>query len=153
MENLKIRAFEDNNIPIIKEWLEKSHIKKWYEHPEDWLYEINERHGEFSFIKHFIIIYNDKPIGFCQYYRCREFDSEWSGEGTYSIDYLIGEEEYLKRGFGKAAVRILIETVFSLEDSRIIIVQPEQENIPSCRTLLASGFAYNTDKEYYYISK
>jgi hypothetical protein len=42
---------------------------------------------------------DSKPIGFCQYYLCAQADEDdyniFPKDGTYSIDYLIGEIEYL----------------------------------------------------------
>ena len=70
----------------------------------------------------------------------------WHGstsiEGTYSIDYLIGEEEYLGKGFGKRLIQTLIRKVFNETDAERIIVQPDKDNLPSRNTLLSAGFSY-----------
>lgn len=157
MNNLKLRVIEDNDIPMLKLWLNKDYIIKWYVDPDEWLNEVNERFGEFSFINHFIVTQNDKPFGFCQYYPCSEAGEDWYGdtplEGTYSIDYLIGEEEYLRKGFGKAIIELLIQEIFSLQGAERIIVQPEQENPASCNTLLSSGFIFDEKNEFYIIKK
>lgn len=77
----------------------------------------------------------------------------WHGtlppEGSYSIDYLIGETEYRKRGFGRQIVLQLIARVREQEDAKRILVQPEPENAASCRTLTSSGFRFDPGNEVY----
>ena len=154
MNLLKIRAFEDDDIVLMKIWLNKEHVMRWYEDSNDWLAEICGRFDEFSFINHFIALYDDKPIGFCQYYTCADANEHWYGDiplaGSYSIDYLIGEEDYLGKGFGKAIIGLLVKEVFSLNAAQRIIVLPEMENIASCKSLLANGFTFD-DKNKLYI--
>ena len=68
---------------------------------------------------------------------------------TYSIDYLIGEENYLNKGYEKEIIRQLIEKV-KTEGGKEIIVQPDMENVRSNKIILANGFEYNENKKYYY---
>ena len=149
---LKLRPFWGCDIALMERWLYTPHIAKWYEHPEDWLNELKNRNGEFSFISHFIAEFEGKPIGFGQYYDCflaRQYEA-WSEEqkvgekqgDIFSIDYLIGEVEYLQKGFGKEIVRFLTERVEKLGAGRII-VQPDEENEASQRTLTANGYRHS----------
>ncbi|KPU45853.1 aminoglycoside N(6')-acetyltransferase type 1 [Oxobacter pfennigii] len=153
MDLLKIRAFEDDDILLMKTWLNKEHVMKWYEDPDAWLSEIYGRFDKFSFINHFIALYDRNPIGFCQYYICADADEHWYGNipitGSYSIDYLIGEENYLGKGFGKAIIALLVNKVFSLDKAQRIIVFPEPENIASCKSLLANGFIFDEKNKLY----
>lgn len=150
---LEIRMFEDEDISIMEHWLNKDYIKKWYNAPEDWLNEIRQRFDTYSFVKHFIVCFNKNPIGFCQYYTCSDAGEDWYGdiplEGTYSIDYLIGEENYLSKGYGKAIIALLIKKLFSLEDCKRIVVQPEADNLPSTNSLLANEFVFDEKNELY----
>lgn len=153
MELLKIRAFEDDDLLLMKAWLNKGYVIKWYEDPGEWLAEIRGRFDEFSFIHHFIALYGDKPIGFCQYYACADAGESWYGDiplaGSYSIDYLIGEEDYLAKGLGKAIIGLLVQEIFSLNDALRIIVLPDSQNTASCKSLLANGFTlYEKNKLY-----
>ena len=147
MKNLKLCTIEDNDIPLLEKWLNKDYVIKWYEEPDAWLYDVKERFNEFSFVSHFIVKLKDTPIGFCQYYTCSEAGEDWYGDisqdGTYSIDYLIGEEEYLGKGFGKSIVHLLIQKIFSLSSAKRIIVNPESDNKASCNTLLSNGFIFD----------
>jgi len=152
MESIELFKFTDEDMEIFKLWINKEYIKKWYGNLNDWIYEVNNRSSYFSFIKHFIVKCNDNKIGFCQYYDCYKAREEWykitnPGE-IFSIDYLIGEEEYLNKGYGKKIVEILIEKI-KTEGGKKIIVQPELENKASNGILIANGFLYDNEKEYY----
>ena len=157
MDLLKIRVFEDNDIILMKTWLNKEHVRKWYEDPNDWLTEIYRRFDKFSFVNHFIALYDNKPIGFCQYYTCADANETWYGDiplaGSYSIDYLIGEENYLGKGIGKAIIDLLVKEVFSLNEAQRIIVLPEIENTASCKSLLANGFTFDEKNKLYLRTK
>lgn len=155
MKNYKLllRPVEDNDIGQIEEWLNKEYIKKWYHDPEDWLLEIRERNGEFSFLSHFMVLHDEKPIGFCQYYDCFYAGEDWysvsrNGE-KFSIDYLIGEEEYLGKGYGKAIVAELLQKMKKGKDEFEIVVQPDLENVASCKALESNGFIFYSDKGYW----
>lgn len=153
MEQLTIKPLQEKDITLMEKWLQKKHVAKWFDDPQDWLDEINKRESEFSFIHHFIVYLANTPIGFCQYYKYQSNLENWSGTiplcGTFSIDYMIGEEACLKKGYGKKIVALLTKTVFSLAESKRIIVQPEQENLPSCKALLANGFIYDKRNKLY----
>lgn len=157
MDLLKIRVFEDNDIILMKTWLNKEHVRKWYEDPNDWLTEIYGRFDKFSFVNHFIALYDNKPIGFCQYYTCADANETWYGDiplvESYSIDYLIGEENYLGKGLGKAIIDLLVKEVFSLNEAQRIIVLPEIENTASCKSLLANGFTFDEKNKLYLRTK
>ena len=149
---ITLRPFWDADISLMERWLYEPHVSKWYKYPEHWLNEVNERDGKFSFITHFIAEYEGTPMGFCQYYDCffaqehEVWNDEWrvgdkQGE-TYSIDYLIGEPEYLKKGHGREIVRLVTEKAKEAGAKRII-VEPEKENAASNHVLLANGYEYN----------
>ena len=144
-----IRPLFESDIALMRRWLYLPHVAEWYKHPEHWLNELKERRGEFSFLSHFIIEFEGIPIGFCQYYDCffAQEHEVWSdnlnvgerqGE-NFSLDYLIGEPEYLRRGHGGQAVRLLSEKIRRLGAKRII-AEPEPENLASCRVLESCGF-------------
>lgn len=153
---LVLRPLSDSDINMFTSWLNKDYIKKWYLDPEDWLTEINGRHSRYAWIHHFIVMDGKTPIGFCQYYDCYNandiedwYDVVEQGD-TYSIDYLIGNESYLGKGYGKLIVKLLTETIQTVEHANRIIVQPDIENYPSNRVLMANGYVYDEEKEYYY---
>ena len=153
MNKLKLRVLENRDIELFRKWVYEDHVAKWYEQPLDWINEIENRYNEFNWIHHFIVVCNEKDIGFCQLYEYKEGGEDWHGnielEGTYSIDYMIGEKEYLNKGFGSEIIKLLIQKIFAMPDAKRIIVQPEIDNTPSCKALLSAGFAYDTKNRLY----
>lgn len=145
--SLWLKKFTDQDIPLLTEWLGAEHIKPWFTDPQAWLDEVREREGEYSWIRHYIICRSSATIGFCQYYPYWKSGEDWHGnipvEGTYSIDYLIGEVENLKKGYASAAVRLLGELIAEEKDAKRIIVQPETDNHASRNTLLSAGYSYD----------
>lgn len=137
----------------ISSWLRKDYVLQWYHDTEEWLQEIDKRNSQFSFIKHRIVMYNDIPIGFCQYYDCYNAQEDWYSVPdpgiTFSIDYLIGEPDYLRRGFGTQIVNALISEISRTTTATTVIAQPEKENTRSCRTLMSAGFVFDEGLDYY----
>lgn len=154
---LRLRPFEDHDLALFEAWLALDHIRPWYSPAGDWLEEVRGRHGAYAFICHHIILAGDTPIGFCQYYPYDDGGESWHGavslDGTYSIDYLIGDTAFLKKGCATAALIQLGKLVFAQADALRIIVQPEVENIASCKTLLAAGYAYDEENQLFILNR
>ncbi|MEA4987141.1 MAG: GNAT family N-acetyltransferase [Anaerovorax sp.] len=150
---IMLRGLNDNDIALFKKWLYTPHVAAWYHDPLDWIDEIEKRNSNFSWLNHFIVEYEDKPIGFCQYYEYFNSGETWHGDievsGTYSIDYMIGEIEYLGKGFGKQIIGALIAKIKIHENAKRVIAQPEPENKASCKTLLSCGFEFDNENEIY----
>ena len=115
-----LRPLTDDDLPLLRHWLEKPHVRTWFEHPDHWLREARQRRTEFAWIRHFIALCGQTPVGFCQYYPYARGGENWHGsvpvDGSYSIDYLVGDETSLRRGLGArmvlALIRILRQTIF-----------------------------------------
>ncbi len=156
MKQIVLREVSDTDIGLLTTWLSKDYILKWYHDPNDWLQEISERNNRFAWIHHFIVMEGETPIGFCQYYDCFDANDleDWYSVvqrgDTFSIDYLIGNEAYLGKGYGKAIVKLLTDTIHQKEDGKRIIVQPDKENIPSNHVLLANNYIFDIQQDYYY---
>ena len=157
---LILRVFEDDDLQLLDKWLHKEYVKKWFEVPdictiEDWLHEVKNRNGEFKWIRYFIVLNEECQVGFCIYYKCVDAKEDWYGDisldGVYSMDYLIGEEEYLGKGIGNEMIETLMKMIFSHEDAKKIIVRVDKENKASCGVLLSNGFVY--DKDVYGITR
>ena len=148
---LELRLLNDNDISLVENWLNREHVKRWYEIPHlgvsisDWIYELKERNGEFHWLTHLIVLSQGCPIGLCQYYKCEDSNDEDFGtmpiSGSSGIDYLIGEEAYLGKGLGREMVTLLVRKVFSFPDARRITADIDKENKASEKTLLSCGFA------------
>lgn len=150
---IKLRPLTQDDLTIFKKWLYTPHVAKWYHEPQDWIMEVEQQDGEFNWIHHFIVEYDDKPIGFCQYYACDDSVEEWEGYtalgGSYSIDYMIGEPDYLGKGLAKQIVFALIDMIKEHSDAKRIVVKPEEDNDASRGLLQACKFELDKEKDVY----
>ncbi len=152
-----LRKFEDEDMAVMKKWLEKEYVSKWFGDASEWLYEIEHRNDEFDFIKHFIVEEKGMPVGFCQYYDWKKaFDAEGPSEpdGTYGIDYMIGEEHLLGKGLGKELVKLICDKVIEDEPNAIQLIadptiEEERVNVTSIKVLETNGFKYNKETAVY----
>lgn len=155
-EQIYLRKFEDDDIDLFTYWVKKDYISKWYKNPDEWMDELKNRQDKFKFVNHYIVMHQDTKIGFCQYYDCYYAKEEWYEVNTldslFSIDYLIGDEEYLHKGYGKAIIELLTSTIANNTNAKQIVVQPERENIPSQKALLSAGYTYDEEKNYYFFN-
>lgn len=146
---INLRNMTASDLAIFEKWLFAPHVSKWYHDPEDWINEARESDGVYKWIHHFIAERDGEPIGFCQYYACRDSGEDTGGypkQSTYSIDYLIGESPRLRNGYGKQMVFSLIEMIRKHPDAKHIVVRPERENAASRSLLLSCGFSYDEEK-------
>ena len=157
---LELRPLSNHDIPLVEDWLNKAHVKRWYEIPRlhvsisDWMSEIEARNGAFQWITYLIVLYQGRPIGLCQYYKCVDSDEDFGElplEGSYGIDYLIGEEAYLGKGIGKSMVSLLVSKLFSFSDVQRITADIDPSNKSSEMTLLSCGFQLLDDERSRYV--
>lgn len=159
---MELHSFKKKDIDQFARWLQKPHITPWFADAQEWLDEVRQHDTNYKWVKAFTIhVEDDKgrdaTIGYCQYYPYSEGGETWHGsipvDGTYSIDYFIGEEAYLGKGYGKLAVLQLASMILHTGKAQRIIAQPEKENIASQKTLLAAGFKYDESNELYIMDK
>lgn len=160
---LELRALCDNDIPLVESWLNKKHVKRWYEIPHlevtinDWMTEIKERNVRFQWLTHLIVLCQGYPIGLCQYYKCVDSDEDFGIlplVGSYGIDYLIGEEAYIGKGLGKGMIILLVDKIFSLQDAQIVTADIDKDNKASEKALLSCGFTLlDAERSRYIIHK
>ena len=150
---IQLRKMNIHDLTIFKKWLFTPHVAKWYHEPQDWINEMEKQEDDFKWINHFIVEDHGTPIGFCQYYACKDSNELWEGYtalgGSYSIDYMIGETGYLRKGFGKKIVAALTSKIMLHSDAKRIVVQPEPENKASCGLLRSCGFLFDQEKGIY----
>lgn len=146
---LELRLLDENDEALVEDWLNREHVKRWYEIPhlevtlDDWMNEIKGRNAEFKWLTHLIAVWQGRPIGLCQYYKCADSDEDFGAlprAGSYGIDYLIGEEAYLGKGLGKGIIALLVDRIFSFPDAQRVTADIDSENKASEGALLSCGF-------------
>lgn len=143
---MKIREFTTADLNIMGVWLAQDYIRKFWGDPQDWIKEISENISA-DWVKYFIVEC-DTQIGFLQYYETDKApQGEWSNEpiGTVGIDYLIGDIEYLGKGYGSKIVRLLVDFIKSKNKYDYIVADPIVENVSSIKVLENNGFKQNAN--------
>ncbi|MDO0822638.1 GNAT family N-acetyltransferase [Desulfosporosinus nitroreducens] len=155
--NIQLKPFTDSDLTLFVNWLHSEHIQRWYAPVEAWIDEVSKRESEYSWIRHYIILAEETPIGFCQYYPYWRSGEDWQGsipvEETYSIDYLIGEVDFLRKGCACQALKLLQSLIFALPNGQRIIAQPDEDNLASRQTLLAAGYTYDEENELFIVNR
>ena len=154
-QQIKLKKLKKADIRLVADWLEQTHVKKWYHSPDEWITEMENKDGRFLFIHHFLVLFEGTPIGFCQYYDCFTAKEDWyqidRAEEVFSIDYLIGDTRYLHKGYGKQIIQILTHHVRKNErNAQQIIVQPEKNNLASCNVLVSNQYIFDESRGYFY---
>lgn len=129
------------DLPLLNQWLQAEYARIYFGVPEDWLHEI-EANLNAGWIHHFIVE-AEVPFAFAQFY-----DAHLAPLGIWSeapldaagIDFLIGNEDFLGKGFGSKIVAELVETIKASGNFDHIIADPTAENTASIRVLEKNGF-------------
>jgi len=160
---LELRLLNDDDVSLVEGWLNKEHVRRWYEIPhmgitiDDWMHEIKERNGEYHWLTHLVALWQGCPIGLCQYYKCVDSDEDFGTLpliGSYGIDYLIGEEAHLGKGRGKGMIATLVDEIFSFPDAQRVTADIDKNNKASENALLSCGFALlDAERSRYVIQK
>jgi putative acetyltransferase len=143
---MKIRKFTPADLNRMVAWLAQDYIQNFFGDPQDWIKEISENISA-DWVQYFIVEC-DTPIGFLQYYETDKApQGEWSNEpiGTVGIDYLIGNAEYLGKGYGTKIVRLLVDFIKSKNEYDYIVADPIVENLSSIKVLENNGFKQNAN--------
>ena len=148
-KDIILKPFEDEDIIVFENWLDKDYVKKWFGDKNEWLEEIYSRKNEDNPmpISHFILYHKEKKIGFCQYldgYFIRDKYPEMYADiveknYAYEIGYLIGENDYLNKGIGKIMLKRLEDKIKEI-GGKEILSDPDPKNELSQRLLLNCGF-------------
>lgn len=142
MDSLNFRTFRSSDLEMLTKWLEKGYIKNFWGDPQEWIAEIKENFLYCDWIHYYIVEYG-QPIGFVQYYETSKapFGTMKASQiENVGIDYMIGEESFLNKGFGNLIIMKLIEQIKALGKYKYIIADPNQKNIQSIKVLIKNGF-------------
>ena len=91
-----------------------------------------------------MVVEDSRPIGWCQWYWCRDYPDHADGVGAQGddvgIDYAIGARARIGQGVGTALIATLIDHIRALHPHAGVIADPEATNIASRRVLEKNGF-------------
>nr|WP_291591148.1 GNAT family N-acetyltransferase [Bacteroides sp.] len=155
-----LKPLSDEDINLFSNWLDKDYIYKWFcpdgdGQRADWLDEVRNVDSKHNHFNHFIVNHNDIKIGYCLYldlhfepeYSLANYGKTFDKGCAFEIGFLIGNEEYLNKGFGKMIVNKLEAKIIEI-GGKEILADPDEENIASIKTLLSNGFIRIKDGDY-----
>lgn len=156
MKNTKnqitFKEFTLEDVPLYYRWAEEEHVKNvWFldgYQPKEYILKKIEGNGmEYPFL----ILANNQPIGFIQYWDVHARDLiekekhdyfTGSAPGTYGIDIFIGEKSFLDKGYGTEILLGFTKLLFDKYGAKRIVVDPSTENKRALRCYEKAGFKF-----------
>lgn len=151
---LSFRLLEIADFPLLLKWLEAPHVKKFWDSDISYsLEDIQQKYtdyvngfslykGQKKSIKAYILLYNGQAIGYIQLYKLTDFgfDDLELPSNIGGIDFYLGEESFLKRGFASTALKLFLQD-YAFTKFRYIFVNPLIKNERAVRCFLKAGFS------------
>lgn len=153
---------KNEDLHLLLHWLEKPHIKKWWDSDIQWTYQkIVEKYGpridhtnqKNNHIFCYIIYHNITPIGYIQYYDIAHFSDDFPKniislcpQPCASFDMFIGEEEFCGKGIGNTIIQILIKK-YVMPSFKSICALVSQDNDRALKSYQKAGLQSLTKLE------
>jgi RimJ/RimL family protein N-acetyltransferase len=148
-QKISFKPLQEKNLPLFFKWVKQPHVSRWWKEScnyEEFLKKYHPSKFDANYTYPFIVYLNDKPISYVQYYLVEKADDGWwvkhggQSPGTLGVDILIGETEYLGKGYGTLILKKFVEKLFKKHNVKKIIIDPNPENIASVRCYQKVGF-------------
>ena len=96
--------------------------------------------------KAMIVLVDNQPMGYIQSYPV-DGNGNWTkqvkvAENMVSIDYFIGDLNYIHKGLGPKMILEYIEQIIKKEGYSVAMISPDPENIANCKCVEKCGFKY-----------
>lgn len=134
--------------PLIINWLKEKHVNQWWPVPaqdesfEDFLMQLRS-----SDTVGYLIMLNEKPIGFIQYYPIDQTKEKTGAfypklpKNSVGTDQFIGDVNYIGKGYGTILMKEFISYISKLKpDITTVIVDPEPNNYAAIKCYEKVGF-------------
>src|SRR4030095_2884787 len=141
MPAYQFRTVSTQDLPLLRGWLERPHVREWWGDPGQGLSRIRENISDPA-IDVFIVSNADVPIGYIQSWDPHaEADHPCRDQplGTRGIDQFIGELDFVGRGHGSAFIRVFVEHLFDAGAPRVV-TDPNPRNTRAIRAYTKAGF-------------
>jgi aminoglycoside 6'-N-acetyltransferase len=135
----RFRTIKAEDFPQILIWLQRPHVKRWWDDGDDTLEKVvhhygSQEEGVARFILTEIHPFSERAIGYFQYYQVND--------ETFGIDQFIGEPDYLNRGVGTETIALFIQLIRAQFGAVSIVLDPLPENNQAIRCYEKVGFQY-----------
>ncbi len=149
---LRFRPLTRDDFPTLTGWLAQPHVARWWNHeysPEAVERDFGPAVDGTDPTHMQLVLLEARPIGFIQCSRFSDYPSYRREierivevpEGAATVDYFIGELDFVGRGVGKAMIAAFADLVWERDpDLSCLIVAVNSANEASWRALLGAGF-------------
>jgi RimJ/RimL family protein N-acetyltransferase len=130
-EPLSLQPFEPAHVRLLSEWLSRSHVIRWHPDPDARVERaLNPPPGG---TQAFIVL-GEHPIGHLRWQKVDRETLDALGlseipEGSVDVDILIGEADCVGRGYGPAALALLVQTLRRDATVRLVGLSPSIDNV------------------------
>lgn len=145
---INIRKLEEDDAKDLVKWLSNPTVLEYYE-GRDNVFDMAKVQKKFYSYKpqkiRCIIEYNEKKIGYLQYYQLdnediRQFLQYDSKDICYGVDLFIGETDYWNMGIGTQVMKKITQYLCSERNVKYVMVDPQCRNPRAIKCYEKSGF-------------
>ncbi len=148
--NITFTPLKEEDFPLLLKWLQAVHVRAWWDSSVNWTFDaILAKYGQYlkaqNKIYAYIILHNNIPIGYIQYYNRHNFppeplyDTSGLPKSCAAIDWYIGDVGYTGKGIGPQALDMFVkEYVFNHFDS--VVTDSDSTNIAAIKAYQKAGF-------------
>ncbi|MEO3429015.1 GNAT family N-acetyltransferase [Pelagibius sp. CAU 1746] len=135
---IRFRPLADADLPMLLDWLQRPHVKEWWDDGDDTLEKVCAHYGARDGTRRFIAEREGVAIGYFQYYR--------NGAGEIGCDQFLAGPESLSHGIGCACLEAFIDLIAAAEAPATILVDPHPDNARAIRCYEKCGFLSDAER-------
>jgi aminoglycoside 6'-N-acetyltransferase len=144
---VRLRPMQLGDLALVEGWLEEPHVARWFlvgsSAPAE-LEDIRRSVTGDQDVHMLVVLHNDEPIGWCQWYPC-SVDPAWAADmgaapDDVGVDYAIGDPARVGGGVGTELIGALVRLLRATRPESGIVADPDADNLASRRVLERNGF-------------
>ena len=137
-------AFRDmtaDDLPMIRRWLNETHVREWWGDPDE-QYGLVSGDLDEPAMDQYIVSSDGRDFGYLQCYDLTAWNSGFGEQpkGTRGIDLFIGEADMIEHGHGSAMIRAFVDERLKHGAPRVV-TDPDPKNLRAMRAYEKAGFA------------
>ena len=159
--NITFRQVEVDDLKLIRHWIKTNiFVKEWYYKNKIPNLKTLEnkmiRRRQKSNFMSFLVWFDEVPVGYIQCYDVEGWGA-WSNkvkiyDDTVSLDYFIGDINFIHRGFGSQMICSFIESILKNSKYKFVMISPNINNTASRRCCEKSGLEFKKQVHVPYIT-